>query len=306
MAPLSVFEKALQASRPEDVLQELRASLTGEHLAGPGALREADAASRRSCRAVIEEMRRLSPQPRVADLLLLEQELQSFKSYVKRRHLGMDVPPVESRHSEETWEQLWAGAETDLPPAFAAVAQRTRSAARPESPGLFDAAFDSSALRALCETAEALGNEFIAEHFSRFDTVKGVELLWRARLLGMPQESQQALATGRRNRDLFMNLLRRDADDWPPLLAPAMDGLPVEDIASARSSVRIREFVRAADHWLMDFVREARMVTFGPERVFGCIVGLLAEAHNVGLVGAGRANGIAPDVLRPHLKATYV
>jgi len=308
MAPQGQVQKLVQAAGPEEIAQALRGMLIGERGADVQQLQEADTLSRRFYRDMVEDLRRLSPAPHVADLLLVQQELRSLKSHIKRAQLGMDVPTVESRYGEETWSRLWTGLQTDLPPIFDAVIRRARAltGGRMDRPALFDAAFDSASLSALREAADALGNEFVAEYFARYDTVRGVELLWRARVLGLPEEIEQVLAEGRRNMDLFAELRRRDVEDWPELLASAMHGLDVEAVASQEGMARVREFVGAAGRWLMSFLQEGKMVPFGPERVFACMAGLLAEGQNVALAATGRALDIAPGVLAPHVKATYV
>jgi vacuolar-type H+-ATPase subunit C/Vma6 len=85
-----------------------------------------------------------------------------------------------------------------------------------------------------------------------------------------------------------------------------MDGIEPEELAAAGPVERVRAFVRAADAWLMAFARTAKYVPFGPERVFGCAVGLEAESYNFVLVLSGRANDIAPEMLRRLLRMPYV
>ena len=85
-----------------------------------------------------------------------------------------------------------------------------------------------------------------------------------------------------------------------------MEGLATDRVAAAQGVERIREFVLAADAWLMVFARQAKLVPFGPERVFGCLIGLDVEAYNLGLGASGRAFEIAPELLRRRLRMCYV
>jgi hypothetical protein len=307
MAPAALFERMVRAARVEDVARALRESLIGESLKAPERLKEADAAIRGFYEGLVDEMRRLCPDPRVADLFLLRRELQSLKGYIKRVRFGMDADSVESRYSDADWEHLLAGGDTELPPVFGQVLAQVRGVAgdRREPAGLFDAAFDGASLRALCAAATATANGFIAGYFRRFDTARGVEMLWRARLLGEPAEVQQAIAETRHDAALFRTLLSCDTEDWAGPLVAAMDGLRADGLAGGDRAA-LRRFVAASDRWLMDYARSARFVPFGPERVFGCLVGLEAEAANLALAVGGKAHDIAADVLLAHLKAGYV
>jgi len=308
MAPASFFGKMLEASSLDDVRQNLGDTLVGERLAATAQLKLTDKAARQAYRAVMEEIRSVSPSPDVADLVLWREELRSLKNHVKRKHLQIEASAVPSRYGEEAWERLWAGLETELPAVFAAVVGRTQAllGLGSREPGFFDAAFDSASLWALCDAARRTGSELAAEYHRRFDAVKGVELLWRARALGLGKDVQDVLFDGRQYEELFAALRQSDLREWPAAVASALSGLDVNSLAPSSGAEPVRAFVRAADAWLMDFARQARLVAFGPERVFGCLVGLDAEAHNVAIVVAGRAQGISPDRLRGHLRACYV
>ena len=85
-----------------------------------------------------------------------------------------------------------------------------------------------------------------------------------------------------------------------------MEGLQVQALFGLDGLRRIGAFATASDSWLMECAREAKYVVFGPERVFGYLVGLEAELHNLGLCASGRAMGILPELLRRRLRACYV
>jgi len=302
MAPAELFEGILQARSPDEIARRTADTLAANRLGSGEELRDAADAARQAYGEIMDELRRLSPETDVADLLLARRDLRSLKSFIKRR-MEMDVSALPSAYGEEAWERLWEGLRTDLPPLFRAVVERSREAAAPKT---FDAAYDSACLSVLCEAAGETGSGFITEYWRRFDTAKGVEWLWRARALGFDEEVRRWVVEGRQDRELFAALLRAEEEDWPRLLELGMEGLEVAGVASARRAGRIRAFVRAADEWLMGFARRAKYVPFGPERVFGCLVGLEAEAHNVGVAVAGRANEIDPARLRLELRACYV
>ncbi len=308
MVPASFFEGLLDAPSLEEVSHSLADTLFGDRFGGPEGLREADRTARDAYRGLMKEMQDISPDATVAELLLVQEQLRSLKNFVKRTRLDMPVSAPPSRYGEEVWERLWAGLDAELPEPFPAVVRRTRDAlgSVPAHPGAFDAAFDGACLRALCDLARRTGSGFIAEYCRRYDTAKGVEFLWRGRALGLHQDVQRLLVEDRAEPELFAALRQSDLGRWPVLLGSALEGLDAGGLGAAQGPGRIRQFVRAADAWLMDFARAAKHVAFGPERVFGCLVGLAAEAHNLGLAAAGRANGIAPAILRPTLMACYV
>lgn len=302
------FEQILDMAEVDDVFYSLTDTPVRDEFGEVEDMLQADTKVRAFYDGVLEQMRIRSPSPRVIDMLRMQQEIRSLKSFVKRRGMDLEVSPVASRYGDEVWELLWEGEPTDVPPHFQPVvgAAREALASQPERPEVLDAVFDGACLRALCDAAGLTGSGFIVEYYRRYDTAKGVEMLWRARAMGLGEEVERLLIEGRQERALFAALEGADQEDWPAVVASAMPGLDGDRVAAAEGLERIQLFTSAGDAWLMALARDAQYVAFGPERVFGCAVGLMAEADNLVLAVGGRANGIAPDVLRPCLRACYV
>jgi len=308
MLPASFFEQMLDMAEVGDVFYSLTDTPVRDEFGEVEDMLQADARVRGFYDGVLERMRASSPSPQVIDMLRVQREIRSFKNFVKRRIMGLEVPPVASRYGDGVWELLWEGAPTEVPPYFQPVVGKARQAlaSQPERPEVLDAAFDGACLRALCDAAWLTGSSFIVEYYRRYDTAKGVELLWRARAMGLGEEVERLLVEGRQDHALFAALEQSEQERWPSAIASAMPGLDIGRVAAAEGLGRVQSFTRAGEEWLMAFARDARFVPFGPERVFGCAVGLMAEAGNLVLAVAGRANGIAPDVLRLRLRTCYV
>ena len=308
MLPRSFFERLAELSGPEEIIHNLGETPLSGQLARPEELREAHLKARAFRDGAFEEMRRYSPSTGLADLMELQKEFRSLKNFVKKHDLGLDVAPVASRYGEEVWERLWAGQEVNVPVYFQTAAQRIKAIVGPKATqaAFLDAACDSACLAALCEAAQMTGSDFIVEHYSRYDTVKGIEMLWRAKMGGLGDEVLHVLTEGRQDAALFGAIRKSDEAEWPEMLASALRGLSVERVAGAKDLDRVREFVAAADEWQMSFVRQARLVPYGIERVFGYLLGIDAEAANLALCLCGRAYGIAPELLLRRLRACYV
>ncbi len=309
MLPLGFFQQLLAEPRLEGLLRRLSPTPLGERIRAVEDMRRADRHAADAYRAAIDEMRGFCPSPDILDMLDLPRLLRSFKDFVKRRVLGLAAgEAAPAPDDDETWQRVWDDNWTGLPQYFARAASQARSVldAAGEQPELLDAAVDAACLSALTEEAGHCGDPFVAGYFRRYDTAKGVEMLWRARALGAGDTLRDLLCRGRHERALFSALVRTEDADWPPLLSAAMDGLRADRFAEAEGPGRIRGFVSAADEWLMDYARGARSVPFGSARVFAYLVGMDAELRNLSVVVAGRAGGIAGELLASRLRACYV
>jgi hypothetical protein len=309
MLPESFFRQLLTEQHPDALVQRLTDTPLHDRIHGPEGLAEVGTLVAGVHGEYLDEMRAVCPGPTIPDLFSVQSDLVSFKAFVKRTEWGLDVrPPVPSRHSDETWERLWAGLPTELPAYFEEAARQGRAAfqSAPDRPGVLDAAVDSVTLWALCEEAGRTGSDFVLGYFRRYDTVRGIELLWRARLLGADDVVTGLIRHRRREAALFESLARAGEADWPHVVGPVVEGQHAAIHAAAEGLARVRVFATAADAWLMAYARGARQVAFGPERVFGYLVGLDAELHNLKVAVGGLARGVAPDLLAGRLRACYV
>ena len=294
------FESVLEAEGLEGVLTRLGETALGGAFAGTEDLARTDELAREHYVGLTEDLRRWSPTEDVLDLLALPLALRSFKSFVKREMMGLDVAPVASPYDDGAWDELWRDQAPELPVALRKAAQAAREVVRahPERPERLDEAIDSLSLTLLCEAAAATGSAWIAGYHRRYARARSVEMFLRAQAREGAEDAAPPPPADVESRSLLAELEGRPQEEWPQLLAYRMDGLSTDGMAAAQGLARAREFARAADAWLMTFAREAKRVPFGPERVFGCALGLEAERYNVTLAVGGRAAGIEPDVLR--------
>jgi len=307
MLTAGFFESVLEAESLEGVLARLGDTTLGGAVAGTEDLARTDAIAREHYDGLTEDLRRCSPAADVLDLLALPLALRGLKSFVKREQMGLDVAPVASPYDDGAWDELWRDQAPELPLALRKAAQAACEVVRsdPKRPERLDEAIDSLCLTLLCEAAAATGSAWIAEYHRRYARARSVEMFLRAQARDDAEDAAPPPPADAESRSLLAELEGRPQEEWPQLLASRMDGLSTDGMAAAQGLARAREFARVADAWLMAFTREARLVPFGPERVFGCALGLEAERCNVTLAVGGRAAGIEPDVLRGRLRACY-
>ncbi len=309
MARSDFYERLLQTTGHSELLSALAGSLLADMEPEGGDLKGAERDIAGFYRRLMREIRDKSPYADVGDLLLLERELRSFRNYIKRNYLDVPVSEPASEFSDEVRDALWNGQAAEVPEVFRFVAERTRQYGGDDADvAAFDAAFDSAMLAALRDAAAGTGNSFISGYWDRFDTVKGVEFLWRAWALDMPDALRATLIGERVERAFLHELNERPFEEWTEALNAQLPGLGLglQERDRQNSVQHLRSFVSAADRWLMEYARAAKLIAFGPERIFGALLGLQSEAYNMRVAIVGRANGISGELLGKHLRAGYV
>ncbi len=310
MVASDFYDRLLQASQPSDILPGLGGSLLADIEINPGELKDSEAEIALFYRKLMGEIRDKSPFSDVADIILWRNDLRAFRNYLKRTLFELEVSEADTIYGEDFWASLWSETAPEAPDAFKYVAARTKDFYNSENSdvSVLDAAFDSAVLAALGNAAAGIKSPFISKYMRRYDIVKGVEFIWRAKILEMPENLRRILLSDRVIKDILIELDDTPINDWDEILDSHLDGFNFSELKGEGCSQieYLRSFVNAADDWLMHLARDAKLVAFGPERIFGALLGLDVEAYNMRVAVVGRANGIAPDLLKQHLRTGYV
>jgi V/A-type H+-transporting ATPase subunit C len=307
MLPEGFFRELLSEPVPDGLLRRAGETVLRERIHSVEDLYEADRHAEEAWDELLHEVGAACPTPLIEELFELPRLFRSFKSYVKRTQFGLPLEKVPSRFEDADWEALWNDYAPHVPHCVRHGALRAREIAKeePDRPEFVDNALDVSCLVGLREISERGAGSLIAEYYRHYGAVKGVEMLWRARQAGMDSRTETLLWEMRQEHDLFIALSQTEEENWVDLVGSVLVGLQASILDEAPGYGRLRGFVRAADEWLMAHARDARNVPFGPERVFGYLLGMEAELQNLKIALAGRALGVPGQVLAGRLRAVY-
>ncbi len=308
MLPEGFFRELLSEPVPDGLLRRAGETVLRERIREAEDLYDAERHAEEAWQDLVREVGAVCPTPLLADLFELPREFRAFKSYIKRTQYGMKVEAVPTRYDDAAWEGVWNGYAPEVPALFHEASEHAHRMLReePERADFMDSALDVLCLAGLRELAERGSSQFVAEFYRHYDAVKGVEMLWRARRANVDESAEALLWERRQEHDLFIMLSQAEEENWLDVVGSAFEGLQVTILDEEPGFGRLRTFVRAADEWLMAHARDARSVAFGPERVFGYLLGMQAELQNLKVVLAGRALGVPGQVLSGRLRAVYV
>lgn len=304
-----LFEQLAGERDAEAIVNRLRETAVGEVLRQADDLKRAESDIAGFFEEAIAELRKYSPSYHLINLFELPLEFSRLKNYIKKSEMQMEVGPTAGkRHPEETWRRLWEGLHVEVTPCYEKAVDQARLSMEKfgREPEVVDVAVDNICLAAQLDEARKTGSDFILDYMRRYDCVKGVELLWRARMNDFSEDMQRSIYADRHNKELFMELLDAPISEWADIIETCFTEFPHEPLSGDGEVERLRKFVNAADEWLMQFAREARYFVSGPERVFGYLVALKAEMDNIKLLVIGRAQALDPELLKARLKPSYI
>ena len=264
----------------------------------------------------IEQMREISPDPRVAELFLIRYDFLSLKAFLKERLAGLKPVPAREGtggrsfcvHPEGGWEGVWVMKEEGRGPFTEAVGKLHEILKRDESaaPAIpaaqaIDLVLDGAYLGDLLARAEAIGSDLVLDHVGRRVRADAIQVIWRHKALGRPME--RLFFNGRLRGEEYADFVKLDPGEYRRLLAAEYPPAAVEAIWAGADP--LGRFGAAVGAYLTGLLDEAKGVVFGPEKLYRYLWGLEAEAENLRLLVGGRLNGIEGSELRPRMRGTF-
>ncbi len=257
----------------------------------------------------LTDIKRFCPLPLVCELFQSRYDFLNLKNYIKEKVLGL---PWEShllgRIRENEWDQLWHERETDLPEIFikTVLSLKERLRGEKEAGGSIDFIVDRASLSYLSDIARQLGSPLIDTWVRRYQLVKGLEVVWRTLLLGRDREKLLTLfLRGSMDNHLLVTLARSPMEEWARICREVFPADVGEGLFRGSPREGLKEYGKVTDDHLLHEVKPAKSIPFGPERVFGYLVGLTTELFNLKLSVGGRVNRLSPALLAVRVRETY-
>jgi len=260
----------------------------------------------------VHEVARYSPTADVAGMFLAQFDFRAFKAYLKNTLAGLDITaPDNSAVPAEMWERVYKDLKTPLPAFWYRAAGLIRSEHNEAYPEralqIIDLVLDAEYLIQQEAAAQALGYPLIIRWAEGLKLVKAAEILWRAKGMAYdPDQVRRLFLRDALDLPLLGELHDTPLEEWPDRLRPSMLGAAAEEAFAEEDNDRLTAFARLGENLLMEFVRPARNVAFGPDRVFGYLCGLRTEVYNLRLVLSGKVNKISEELLAARLRRQYV
>ena len=260
----------------------------------------------------VKEVARYSPTAQVAGMFLVQFDFWNFKGYLKNTLTDMEVEPGEQGAvPDEVWERVYDDLKTALPDFWARAAGIIRgeiSEGRPElTPQVIDLVLDAEYLIQQAKTARAIGYPLVITWAEGLKTIKAVEIIWRSKADSYdPDLLRRLFLRDELDNPMLHELLDLALEEWPARLRTTILEPIVDEVFSAPEREQLTAFARLSEDLILDRVRPAKNVAFGPDRVFGYMCGLRTEAYNLRLALAGKVNKISTQLLRARLRRQYV
>ncbi|MFQ5714801.1 MAG: V-type ATPase subunit [Candidatus Scalinduaceae bacterium] len=285
----------------------------------------------------INEIRLLSPITVVCDLFLLRYKFLDLKTFLKNRLIGIPHELISFYILKSSdMEHLWSkkekvpitGLEVDLfspeplPDSLEVLLngvnnlkkalRENKEFSKNNTLWVIDLIMDNAYLCHLSNISEQISTQYIKEYLEKFIFINVIGSLARAVFTRCNTELlRKYFLQDYLNKTHFLNLLDLPIADWKEILKKELPAEIVNNVISDkvekdRSKLNLMRCEKLLANYLLDTIKLAKYITFGPERVFGYLCGLDVETYNLKLVIGGKINKIERQLLKDRLRNCYV
>ena len=267
-----------------------------------------DAALSERRAAILSELENLVPDKALVELFRLKYDYHNAKAVLKGEAMGVDPLRLMSSSGRVAPEKLKAAYDeervSDLPPVLgAAMVEAGSTLARTANPQLADFELDRACFDEMKAIAAELDNPFIAGY---------VKLLVDAANL----KSAVRTARMRKSADFLSSVLIKGGADVDRIAAADGDGLaaifahtPLEKAAAAGAEAiaggSMTVFELLCDNAVNDYLRSAKLVSYGPEVVAAYVAAVETEITAVRMILTGSLAGVDAETIKERLRDLY-
>lgn len=267
-----------------------------------------DAALSERRAAILSELENLVPDKALVELFRLKYDYHNAKAVLKGEAMGVDPLRLMSSSGRVAPEKLKAAYDeervSDLPPVLgAAMVEAGSTLARTANPQLADFELDRACFDEMKTIAAELDNPFLAGY---------VKLLIDAANL----KSAVRTARMRKSADFLSSVLIKGGADADRIAAADGDGLaaifahtPLEKAAAAGAEAiaggSMTVFELLCDNAVNDYLRSAKLVSYGPEVVAAYVAAVETEITAVRMILTGSLAGVDAETIKERLRDLY-
>lgn len=305
------IERMLEAKSHDDAAKILYECGYGEMSAvAPSEWERVIAEERGAVYKLIRSLTGLSP---LLDVFRVKYDYHNVKTLIKSEVTGEDSShllvdagrmPVAAMR-EAMRDQRYNELPGDLK---LCVADARETLARTGDPQVADFLLDRRCVVEMQKSAAESGSAFLVKYVEMFIDIYNLRAVVRTtRLSREPDFLRTVLANGgsvsagRLTGAVTSGSPLEDVYAGTPLYDTALAG-----VAAARGETPMTSFERLSDNALLKLLTSARRVAFGEQPLVGYLAAKESEFTAIRTILAGRAAGVAADVLRERLRECYV
>ncbi len=262
---------------------------------------------------VYDMLYNLCPEPMLVDVLSAKYDYHNMKVAIKAYYLGKSDDALYMPITEIAPKLLVdyvAGADSKSLPEYMAEAIDQAKAAFEETkdPQLVDVVLDKAMFAHMLELCQEMDNTFITDYVKAQVDFYNAKTLLRVKNMqkGSKFLENTLIDGGNADEDLFADSYDKPVESLSEVFAYSPFGPIIrETIEHYDKTGDFSAMEKLADNALLNAIKEAKLIAFGPEPLFAYIVAKENEIKQIRLLLTCKQNNIQTEILKERLRDNY-
>jgi len=154
-----------------------------------------------------------------------------------------------------------------------------------------------------------ISNEFLTEYINTTIDIANIKIFLRLKKLNKSWDflNKVLVGDGSINCGLFVKNMDSSLDNFLEAMRFTPYGSLLEKaLESYKTTGSLTKFEMISDNYIMNMIKKAKLVTFGPEPLIGYLLAKETEIKNVRIIMVGKLNGILNESIKERLRDCYV
>ena len=308
------IERMVEAKSADEALKVLGESEYAEYLADLDSVHQFEKVLDAELRRIYLELRKISPEPELIGLFANKFDYHNLKVLIKANKLGekrdeLLVPDVGNISLAELIRAAGDDDYSNLPPRMRQAAEKISEQFRLEAdPQLVDLLLDRAMYEEILETVAVMKSPFLKGYFTNLIDLINIKTYLRVRRLNLSKDFLEGalLPAGDVNIMKLMQLAE-PLEVLVDRLAFSRYAQVVEDgVHTYQKTDTLTRYEKLADDHLINYAKQAKYVTFGPEPMVGYLLAKENEIKMIRIIMVGKINQLPTEEIKERLRDVYV
>lgn len=294
----------------DEAIRMLQDSIYGSYISMPSY----EDGLKASLEELYRDMKKLVPVREVIDILSARYDAHNIKSLIKGKQSGVDVDsllidagtiPLDNlkmMFRDEDYKEM-----PEILRGY--VLKAFESYRNTEDPQEIDIIMDKGMYRYMLEIAKNSRLEYLNKIVKLMIDVTNIKAFIRvkAQERGIEFFERVYIEDGKLELDLFATNFNNPLDSFVKKVSFTQhDKWVREGIEEYEKTGDLGRIEKSGDNYIIDYLRSAKFVSFGPEPIIAYILARENEIKVLRIILTGKKNEVHPDIIRERLRDTYV
>ena len=308
------IDRMIDSSSPEESLKVLRETEYGNLMSNVKRAEEYEEVLSAELKRVYDEMYKMSPSKELIDLMSIKYDYHNIKVILKGRFLNKDLSDILIKVGRTEVTKLKSIIDNDelvdLNPTMRKGIEETLEDFNiKKDPQRIDIILDKYMFEEMKLIAKGLDDKFSSTYIKVIIDLTNIKSLLRIKKQNKGREFLLSVVIdgGNIDKDMLVMLLTDATENIPSKLSYTnyenVLKVGVEDYCKKGSAGLLEKLV---DNYIMDMMKDAKMITFGCEPLLAYIYAKETEIKVIRIIMVGKLNNITGEVIRERLREVYV